>query len=116
MPSLTTSTIASGGATGSPIKVNRDAPCLLFMDSGWTAATLGFDVSYDGSRWLPLGNLLTDSSGAEVAYTVAADKAYGMDPALFVGAVWFRPRSGAFGSTVPQGAARTLRFQMRQVE
>lgn len=118
MPSLAPSTIASGAATGGPVKVNRDGPCLLFMDSGWTAATLGFDVSPDGSAnsWVPLCTLIADSSGAEVTYTVAAGKAYALDPALFAGAVWFRPRSGTSGSPVSQGAARTLRFQMRQIE
>lgn len=77
--------------------------------TAWTAATLGFDGSMDsGTTWFPICDCITDYTGAEVACTVVAAKYYGINPGLFAGVNYIRPRSGTSSSAVTQGAARVI--------
>jgi hypothetical protein len=111
MAGYPTSTIASGGATGTSIKLNRERIVGFFMPAGWTTATLGFDVTRDGgSNWFPVCDMISDYTGAEVACTVAVGQFYALNPALLVGGLEIRPRSGSSGSPTTQAAQRILTF------
>lgn len=117
MASRPTSTIANGTSSGTVIKSDRDRPVGVLMPSSWTAATLGFDVTFDGgTTWVALCNLVDTSDGDEATYTVVAAKYYALSPSLFAGVIAFRPRSGTASSPVNQGAARVLTFSMLSFE
>lgn len=105
-----TSTIAS--VTGTAVKVERERAVGVLMDpDDWTAATLGFDVTLDGTNWYPLHDLVSDSDGSAIAYTVVAAKYYALNPAIFAGAIAIRPTSSA-----PQNTHRVLTFVTLAVE
>jgi hypothetical protein len=105
------STIASGAATGTSIKPGRERIVGVFMPTGWTAATLGFDVTNNGgTTWFPVRDLVSDYTGTEVACTVDVGQFYALNPALFVGGLEIRPRSGSSGSPTTQAAQRILTF------
>jgi hypothetical protein len=111
MAGYPTSLIASGQPYGASIKLNRERIVGFFMPAGWTTATLGFDVTRDGgSNWFPVCDMISDYAGTEVACTVAVGQFYALNPALLVGGLEIRPRSGPSGAPVNQGANRTLIF------
>jgi hypothetical protein len=88
--------------------------CALQMPSAWTAASLTFAVSFDGTTFVPLY-----WDGAE--YTIlaaggaAASLGVSLEPSAFAGWPFVRVRSGTSGTPVNQGAERTLKALTRAV-
>jgi hypothetical protein len=94
----------SSPAAGSDLAGTR--LCGFVIGAAWVAGTLGFDVSLDGGTYVPLYN---PADNTIVAYQVAANRGYSVDPALYAGWRFVKPRS-----SVPQtgGAAVTLAAQV----
>jgi len=86
----------------------------LQMPAAWTAASLTFAVSFDGTTFVPLY-----WDGAE--YTIlaaggaAASLGVSLEPSAFAGWPFVRVRSGTSGAPVNQGAERTLKALARAV-
>ena len=83
------------------------------MPSAWTAASLTFQVSLDGTTFQDM--YATD--GTEVTVTgAAASRFLAFVPSDFAGARYLKVRSGTSGSAVTQGAARTLVLSFMAVD
>ena len=84
------------------------------MPAAWTAASLTFAVSYDGTTFVPL-----HAGGAEYTILAAGGAAAGLgasfDPNVFAGWPFVRIRSGTSGAAVNQLAERTLMVLTRAV-
>lgn len=86
----------------------------LQMPAAWTAASLTFAVSADGTTYVPLY-----WDGAE--YTILAaggattSTGVSLEPAAFAGWAYVKVRSGTSGSAVNQGAARSITVLTRAV-
>lgn len=84
------------------------------MPAAWTAASLTFAVSHDGTTFVPLY-----WNGAE--YTIlaaggaAASSGVALEPAAFAGWPFVRIRSGTAASATNQTAERTLQALTRAV-
>ena len=84
------------------------------MPAAWTAASLTFAVSFDGTTFVPL-----HWAGAE--YTIlaaggaAASLGVSLEPSAFAGWPFVRVRSGTAATAVNQGAERTLQVLTRAV-
>jgi hypothetical protein len=84
------------------------------MPAAWTAASLTFAVSFDGTTFVPL-----HWDGAEYTVTAAGGAAaslgVSLEPSAFAGWRFVRVRSGTSGTPVNQGAERTLKALTRAV-
>lgn len=78
--------------------------------AGWTAAGMSFEVSEDGSVFVPL----VDALGVEMTLTVVANRAIAVPLAALRGWNWLRVRSGTSAVPVNQGADRLLTFITRR--
>lgn len=102
--SLTT-TIATG-ATGLSGAIDLDTGTLsaLIMPAAWTAAGLSFQISVDGTNFFDF----YDKTNAEITMSVAASRAYQLDPSNWLGIRYMKIRSGTTGTPVNQAASRTI--------
>lgn len=114
-------TIASGAALSGSVQVQDVArPSALRalvgiqMPDGWTTASLTFDVSLDGSTFVPL---YWDGSEYEIvaAGGAAASSGVALEPSVFAGWAFVKVRSGTSGTPVNQGAERVLKLVLRGV-
>lgn len=114
--SSTTVTIANGAALSGAADLLGNSLVGVQMPSTWTAASLSFDVSIDGSTYTAL--YIVNSSMAATEYAITSPAAsYGisLDPAIFAGWRFVKVRSGTSGSPVNQGGARTMTLVVRPV-
>jgi hypothetical protein len=102
----TPSAIGVGGTNGAPINLAGTRLCGFILGAAWTAGTLGFDVSLDGATYVPLYNPVDNTI---IAYQVAASRGYSVDPALYAGWPYLRPRSSVAQTG---GATITLAAQV----
>lgn len=86
----TPSAIASSGTTGANIDLAGTRMCGFVLGAAWTAGTLSWEVSLDGTTWVPLYNPVDNTL---LSYQVAASRAYSVDPAMYAGWRWLRPKS-----------------------
>jgi hypothetical protein len=86
--------IDCGGATLSSI----------IMSTAWTAATITFVASPDGSTFYDVYG----STGDEITYTTTANRVVTFDPAFWLGIRHLKIRSGASGAATAQASTRTL--------
>ena len=108
--------IANGESLSGTVDLGAGARQLVGvqMPAAWTAASLTFAVSHDGTTFVPLY-----WDGAE--YTVlaaggaAASLGVSLEPSAFAGWPYVRVRSGTAGTPVNQGAERTLQVLTRAV-
>jgi hypothetical protein len=75
------------------------------MPAAWTAATLTFQVSYDGTTFVDL----YDDTGTEIQWQAAASRfIVPSAPSQFFGIQALKVRSGTTGTPVNQGADRAI--------
>lgn len=108
--------IASGASLSGTIDLDAGRRTLIGiqMPGTWTAASLTFAVSHDGTTFVPLywdgGEYTIAAAGG-----AAASLGVSLDPSAFAGWPFVRVRSGTAGSPVNQGAERTLQVLTRAV-
>lgn len=95
--------IANGNSQSDVINVAPLVPVGIILPAAWTAASLTFLVSVDGTTFYPL----QDMSG-EVSVTVTAGQYVALDPAIFIGIISMKLRSGTAAVPVNQGADRAF--------
>lgn len=103
----TAATIANTGSLSAAIQLCGRVPVGLIMPSGWTAASLTFQISIDGSTYVDLYSLANPAS--EFTLSVGASRAIPLDAAVFAGAAFLKVRSGTSASPVAQGGERTIK-------
>lgn len=100
-----TVTIANGASLSGALNIASRNFFGIIMPSSWTAASLTFQGSFDGTNFYNL----YDESGTEVTFTVAASRYVIIStPAKFLGLKKLKIRSGTSGSAVNQGGDRTI--------
>jgi hypothetical protein len=107
--------IDSGASLSSVILVDSARALLaLQMPAAWTAASLTFAVSFDGTTFVPLywdGEEYTILAAGGAAASLGVS----LEPSAFAGWPFVRVRSGTSGTPVNQGAERTLKALTRAV-
>lgn len=99
----TETVIPSGSDTSGNLNAGGRVPSALVMPAAWTAADITFEVSIDGSTWVPVH--LAD--GTQYTLTVAASRFVSLTADYFIGAKHVR-----LVSSVNQGADRTMTLMM----
>lgn len=111
-----TCTILSGASLSDAVFLQNDSPCQIEMPGTWTAASLSFETSFDGTTYTPANTV--SSALAMVEYSItgpAASKTITLDPAVFCASRYIKIRSGTSAAPVNQGADRSLRVICRPV-
>lgn len=103
-----TATIANGASLSGIVNCGGLDVVGIQMPTGWTAASISFQVSHDGVTFQDV----YDDAGAEVTITAAASRYLSLVTALkrLGGVRFLKVRSGATGAAVNQGAERTIRI------
>lgn len=106
-----TVTIASGASLSGAATVNNAHLVGIVMPAAWTAATLTFQVSRDGTTFTDFYR-----DGAEYTRTeptTAASRDIGISPGDFAGVAALKVRSGTGAAAVNQGADRVITLVFR---
>lgn len=98
--------IANGASLSGAVNLHALRLAGIQMPAAWTAASLTFQASFDGTTYAEV----CDTSGAAVTFTVAAGTFVVINPATIAGVRNLKVRSGTSGAPVAQGAERTLRL------
>jgi hypothetical protein len=104
--------IANGTSLSAQINLGVETLVGIAMDSGWSAAALTFQVSYDGGTTF---QELQDGSAAITFGTPAASVFIAVDPTKWRGINCLKVRSGTSGAPVAQGADRNLNLIVRSI-
>lgn len=99
-----TATIANGASLSGVIDCGRARLAKINMPAAWTAASITFQTSADGTTWRDL----YDSTGTEYSVTVAANRSIIIPIADFAGSKFLKLRSGASAAAVVQLGDRVL--------
>lgn len=124
-----TVTIANGASLSEAIDLGEQySLSAIQLPAAWTAASLSIEGSVHptilppGSTepGTPLRNTLTytavtDAAGAQITYTVAADKIVSIPKGTLDGIRYIKLRSGTTAAAVVQGAARTINLVAAEV-
>lgn len=90
--------------------------CALGMPAAWTAASVSFLASVDGSTFDILHTVSSALASTEFSITSpAVSTVIALDPAIFATFKYIRVRSGTSASPVTQDAKRELRIFSRPV-
>jgi len=109
-------TIAINTALSDAITLTDNVLCAVEFPGTWTAASLSFSVSWDGSTYTPLYIVSSALAATEYAITSpAASITIALDPAIFASVRYVKLRSGTAAATVNQAAARSIRLITRPV-
>ena len=108
---IQTATIASGAALSETKLMSGCVLAGIVMPAAWTAADLTFQVSLEGSTFVPL----YDANGVEVSVKAAASRQIQVQPADFAGVRYLKLQSGLTGATVNQAADRAVTLITRSV-
>lgn len=100
-----TATIDSGSSLSDAVNLKGYILTGIYMPAAWTAASVTFEASHDGSSWYDLYY-----EGTEVSTTADADQYISMQSDKFFGAHHIKVRSGTAAAGVNQGADRTIRL------
>lgn len=112
----TTVTIAQGAALSGAVDLYGCSLVGIQMPATWTAASLSFDVSIDGTTYTALYTVSSALAATEYAITSpAASYGISLDPAIFAGWRFLKVRSGTAAATVNQAAARVITLIVRPV-
>ncbi|MBI4906602.1 MAG: hypothetical protein HY820_23435 [Acidobacteria bacterium] len=109
--SRVTTSIASGQSLTGSIDLKDHPLIAIEMPASWTAATLTFQGSSDGTTWKDVFNM----EGDEFTIQAAASRYIVLSPFEFQWARYIKIRSGTTGTPVNQGAARTLVVVTRRI-
>lgn len=121
-----TATIPGGGSSSlsGAVQILNTALVALVTPSAWTAAGIGFHVSYDdGDTYVQLAGLdMSSAPHPANEYEIAAGniptaEAYliALDPAMFLGATHVKVRSQTAGVAVNQAAERAITLITRDM-
>lgn len=106
-----TVTIASGASLSDALELpDLRTIIAIQMPSSWTAADITFEVSYDGTTYVPLY-----WDGSEFTASAAASYGLSLEPAVLAGWPFVKLRSGTSGTPVNQAAERELTVLIRSV-
>lgn len=109
-------TILSGAALSETLQLDGRALVGIFMPAAWTAASLTFQASLDGTTWANYYIRVDNTTLSELTITTPAASVFvAVDPTLFAGVTYLRIRSGTSGTPVNQGADRVLTTILRDV-
>lgn len=109
-----TVTILSGASLSDAINLGGRAPVAILMPASWSAASLTFQASYDGTTYQDVYAPGSDGTQAEVTHATAASRHVTIDANAFAGARFFKVRSGTSAAAVNQGANRVLTVVTRE--
>ena len=106
--SFKTLTIANGAAISDALDISNRTLVGVITPSAWTAAAISFTVSMDGTTYYPLykGDAEVTIATGQISATEA--RAFRLDPVDFAGWKYVKVQSGINGTTVNQGAARSV--------
>jgi len=116
-PVAQTVQIANGESLSSAVALGAEGErqlCALQMPAAWTAASITFAVSADGTTYVPL-YFGTGEYTVEAAGGAAASCGVSLEPRAFAGWPYVKVRSGTSGTAVNQEAARTIACLVRGV-
>lgn len=102
-----TATIANGASLSGAVDLVDYRPIAVQMPATWTAANLTFQASVDGTTYQDV----YDDSATELAVGAASARYVALGSAAQLalsGAQYLKVRSGASGSPVNQGGARSV--------
>ena len=100
-----TCTIPSAQAVSDAIDVRGYSVVGVLLPAAWTAASLTFQGSADGSNF----GYLSDSTGAEISVaSPGATKLVNFSASWFQACGWIRLVSGPNAAVIPQAASRSL--------
>jgi hypothetical protein len=86
-----TATIANGATVSGAVDLGAATVTGIQMPAAFTGTTLTFQVSADGSTYVPL----YDSSGTLQSMTVAVSCGYSLNPTVFAGWPYLKVVSGS---------------------
>lgn len=98
--------IANGASLSDALNLVGHTMVGIVMPSSWTAASLTFQASIDGTNYFNL----FDDGGNEQTVTAAASEHLFLSPLEWIGINWIKVRSGTSGAAVNQGGARTIQI------
>ena len=101
---LNTVTILSGASLSSSVSLGKSQPIALQLPAAWTAASVSFQVSADGTSWF---NLFKDD-GTEATATVGASQHIPLNLPDLPGILYLKVRSGTSALAVAQAADRVI--------
>lgn len=99
-----TVTIANAASLSGAVNLAGMDLTRIKLPAAWTAASLTFQVSEDGSTFQDL----YDTSGEVTLTTPGTSRSVQVDPNNFAGIQWIKVRSGTSGTPVNQGGARSI--------
>ena len=117
-------TIANGESVSGAASLERRNLVGLVVPTGWTAAGIGFMVSYDGGTTYVQLNIVDHSAapaGLDEFEILAADVPTGeaiyiaLDPTMFLGVTHAKVKSQTAGAAVNQTGAKTLSLVVRDM-
>lgn len=111
----TTVTIANGAALSDASDGKGKTLAGVQTPSAWTAAALSFEVSADGTTYVPLYDAGGEVYVPSALIATGAARGFALDPTLFMGWRYVKARSGLNGATVNQGAQRVITLIWRPV-
>jgi len=106
-----TATIANGASLSGAVNLDERTPVALLMPAAWTAASITFQASLDGTTYY---DVYTEAGG-EYTLTVDVDQYIIIDPVDLAGARYVKVRSGTGGAAQNQAAARTIGLVVREL-
>jgi hypothetical protein len=102
-------TILNGASVSNKIDLGSLRAGSIIMPSAWTAASLTFLVSHDGTTYSSLYDD-TDTEIAILTGNIVAGRARALTIALFLPYRWIQLRSGTTATPVNQGADRVFQI------
>jgi hypothetical protein len=101
-------TILNGASLSNAATVRGGLPAVIEMPAAWTAASLTFQTSGDGTNFFNL----YDETGTEVSVTTDASRRIRLEPTHWAGLWQIKIRSGTAGVAVNQGGDRVLYIEV----
>jgi hypothetical protein len=108
-PATLDAVIANGASLSAAVEIGKTWVTGLILPAAWTAASLTFQGSVDGTNFYNL----YDTDGTEVTSQAAVDRFVRLDSADWSKFSHIKIRSGTSGTPVNQGAARTIKITTR---
>lgn len=99
-----TATIANAASLSGACDLALQRLAGIQMPAAWTAASLSFQASYDGTNYFDL----YDQAGNEITVTTSTSRRVALNMGDYAGIRYIKVRSGPTGTPVAQGASRDL--------
>lgn len=98
--------IAAAGTISAEVDLGAQVLAGIYVPSGWTAATISFQVSFDSVNWFEMFTY----AGAAVSLAAAASIYLAVDPTQWKGVRALKVRSGSSASPTTQTNAVTVQL------